>query len=150
MGRRYEQTIRIDASPEAVFDYVADFARHPEWATNPLEVEVTSNGPVAEGSTFTSVGKLFGRHRDRGRVTEFERARRLVFETEGDVGTVLNWFTLEGSGGGTTVTKGQQVTRSSLLTKLTAPVVPVVVPRSLRQNLEAIKSRVEGAGTTSS
>lgn len=150
MGRRYEQSISIDAPPEAVFDYVADFARHREWATNPLNLEVTGSGPIAEGSTFTSVGKLFGTHRDRGRVTEFDRPRRLAFETEGDVGTVLNWFALEPSGSGTTVIKGQQVTRSSLLTKLTSPVVPLVVPRSLRQNLEAIKSRVEGTGSAAS
>lgn len=142
MGRRYERKIKIDASPKAVFDYIAAFERHPEWAANPLEMTVTSSGPTVVGSTFTSIGKAMGTHRDEGRITEFEDARRLAFETEGDIGTVAHWFVLEPSGPETELTKGYQITRSSLFTKALSPLLPLFVPRGLEHDLAEIKKRV--------
>ena len=43
----------IDASPEAVFAYLADLPRHGEWgAQTGFTVFRTSDGPIAEGSFF--------------------------------------------------------------------------------------------------
>ncbi len=147
MGKAYEQTVEIDAAPDAVFDYVANFERHPEWASNPLEVSVTSSGPIGESSTFTSVGKLMGTHHDSNRVTEFDRPRRIGFVSEGDVGTVRNWFAFEDAGSGTRLTKGSQITRATTLFKLFSPLYPVLVPRGLAKDLRSIKARVEGGAS---
>ena len=52
--KRFEDRISIHASAGRVFDYVADFTRHGEWGGNGLEVTKATDGPVAEGSTFST------------------------------------------------------------------------------------------------
>ena len=48
-------TINLNASQQAVYDYVSDFARHGEWSDG-LRLEVLSDEPLAVGSKFRSLG----------------------------------------------------------------------------------------------
>lgn len=56
----FNYQISINATPDAVFEYVSDFARHGEWTEN-LRIEAVSDGPIAVGSEYRSVGKLMGK-----------------------------------------------------------------------------------------
>lgn len=43
-------------SIDGAFDYVADVTRHPEWATNPMQVEHLTPGEIKVGAKYRAVG----------------------------------------------------------------------------------------------
>jgi uncharacterized membrane protein len=47
-----EAVITIDAPIQTVYDYFADFTRHPEWVKNLSKVTATTTGPMRVGSRF--------------------------------------------------------------------------------------------------
>jgi uncharacterized protein YndB with AHSA1/START domain len=71
-------TIRVEASPEAVFDLIADPARAPEWQTLLAEIGDVSGRPGGVGSSYTGYYRVAGR-RIEGRfvVTAAERPKLL-------------------------------------------------------------------------
>src|ERR1043165_2228771 len=50
----------IRAQPEAVFAYISDLTRHPEWSGGNLKVDALSSGPVAVGMQYVSHGDVPG------------------------------------------------------------------------------------------
>jgi carbon monoxide dehydrogenase subunit G len=50
-----------DAPPETVFDLLADHTKFPVWDPYIIEVTLSSEGPIREGSRGVTVGKLMGR-----------------------------------------------------------------------------------------
>ena len=55
---RGEATIDIQASPEQVYEYVANFHKHIEWNHQPTEMVQTSKGAIGVGSTFRTTEQL--------------------------------------------------------------------------------------------
>jgi uncharacterized membrane protein len=47
-----QATISIQAPVEVIYDYLLDFARHPQWVKNISKVQPLSNGPTNVGSQF--------------------------------------------------------------------------------------------------
>ena len=140
-----ERQTTIGAPAEKVFKYVADISRHGEWAAHRLEIEQSSQGPIAVGSTFTSVGHEMGTHRGQVTVTEFVPSSKLVFEAEDDTGRFRHHFLLQAEGGGTRLTKGVEPLRWSLMFKLLSPVATAFLfPRGLDGDLQRIKAKLEG------
>jgi hypothetical protein len=45
-------TTSIPLSSSALYEYLLDFTRHPEWVSNLKQVTPTSDGPVRVGATF--------------------------------------------------------------------------------------------------
>ncbi|MDO8614480.1 MAG: SRPBCC family protein [Dehalococcoidia bacterium] len=141
-----ERQITINASPEQVYRYVSDIARHPEWAGHDLKIESTSPGPVAVGSTFTSIGHQMGEHKAQVRVTELQPNSSVVFEAEDDTGHFRHYFRLQAGDGGTLLTKGSDPLRLSLMLKLLMPIGRLyMVPRGLDGDLRRIKARLEAS-----
>lgn len=106
--------IHVDAPPEAVFDYVSDMKRHPEWA-NPkakLTIEEVSGGAPALGSKYRSSGLFVGKPTNADiEVSRFDRPRvfayRLAQHFEGKKDTHYEQtYTLAPKDGGTDVDKG--------------------------------------------
>ena len=140
-----ERRITINASPEQVFGYLSDITRHPEWASHDLKVERTSSGPVAVGSTFSSVGHQMGEHKAQIKVTECDPNSGFAFEAEDDTGLFRHYFRVQPGDGGTVLTKGFDPLRLSMMLKLLMPVGRMfIVPRELDGNLKAIKAKLEG------
>jgi len=80
----YDYKIAIDASPEKVFEYVSDFTKHGEW-TNDLHIEAVSDGPIAVGSEYKSVGELMGKQlANKVIITEFDAPNRIAFTATDD------------------------------------------------------------------
>ena len=81
---------RLAAAPEAVFRYVADIRRHPEWSSNPMTVERLDEGPARVGSRYRAVGRQGGRSWPSTLViTAYEPPARFAFTaTGGPIGTV--------------------------------------------------------------
>lgn len=49
--------IFVDAPLQAVFDYVSDLTRHPEWSGGELQIEAVTSDPVGIGKEYISRGK---------------------------------------------------------------------------------------------
>ncbi len=50
-----EQSVVIQASISAVYDYVSDFPRHTEWNHQPTKMIKQTEGPVGVGSVFRTI-----------------------------------------------------------------------------------------------
>jgi uncharacterized membrane protein len=57
-------SIEINRTPEDVFAYVADLARHGEWQQQILSVHIDTDGPTRVGSRATDKRRLPGGTRD--------------------------------------------------------------------------------------
>lgn len=105
----------IDASPEALYDVIADVTRMPE-----LSPEIVSCEWI-DGATGPAVGARFRALNSAGRgpkwhnvpvVTVAERGRELAFSrTEKGAGTIVWRYVFTPEGTGTTVTESYEVTR---------------------------------------
>ena len=90
--------IFIQAPVERVFEYLADVEKHVEWSGTlsfGLEsITKLTDGPLALGSRFRSVGKLSHRAgvEDNSTVTELEPNERLAWETVSDGAGQQNTF----------------------------------------------------------
>ena len=89
-GFRTHPSVTSSASPEAVFDVIADLRNHLIWSGERAESDgfkmltlEAPPGPVAVGTTFTSSGSA-GKNtfHDRSVVTEVSPPRTFVIETD--------------------------------------------------------------------
>ena len=57
----FHASVTIDRPPAAVFAYVADIARWPEWRMAVNNAELVTPGPVGVGTRITVAGSAMGR-----------------------------------------------------------------------------------------
>ena len=79
---RFQQSTTFNAAPSTVYGYLTDITKHAEWSSHGLTVEKASEGPVAVGSTFNTVGKLMGTHHAVVTVTALVPNERIGFESD--------------------------------------------------------------------
>jgi len=138
--------IDIDAAPDKVFAYLADFRRHHEWTTPGHNVVITpaSDGPTAVGSHFDSVGHQMGEQRDKLEVTEFVPGSRLAYDaTMKDGNSMRHTFELASSGRGTRLTKRYRSLKSNLTARLATPLQEIIMRRMMAGDVKRIKARME-------
>jgi uncharacterized protein YndB with AHSA1/START domain len=143
--KTFEAQTTIDARPEAVFGYVSDFSKHGEWSGHGLQVAKDTDGPVAVGSTYSTVAKQFGTQREHRTVTELDQGRVFGWDSTGALGTIHHRFTVAAADGGTSLTKSAELRGPSLLAKLTSFRVSKGIPEGLRSDVEKIKARLESS-----
>src|SRR5712691_10704749 len=120
----------INAPAGQVYDYVADFTRHGEWSGHGLQVTKSTEGPVAVGSSFSTMAKQFGTQREQSTVTELSPGSAFAWESTGALGRARHRFSLAGDGGKTTLSKSAEIVEPTFLAKLTnARGAGVVGPR---------------------
>ena len=101
---RVEDTFVVRRPPEAVFDYLTDPVRLPEWQTSTVEVRRERSGPLEVGERFKEVHAAMGRKLE-STVEVAERARPSAFALrilDGALPLDGRW-TFEGNGEGTRV-----------------------------------------------
>ena len=142
-----EKHITINAQPDKVFGYLADFPRHAEWAQHKLKIDQTSQGPVGQGSTFKSVGHQFGRdNEDTVTITEFVPNQKVVYESMANEGHFRHWIEVKPADGGAEVTKGAQVLKMRFpMNVMFAIIGPFVLPAGLNGDLKRIKEKLEAS-----
>jgi len=140
---RYRASTIIAAEPQHVFDYLADFTRHPEWAGDDLTVELVDDGPTRLGSRFRSDGKQMGLRRDELVVTRYEPPRHLEFESLGDEGQFRNAFELTAVPGGTRLSKTFESVHTQGLARLAQAFYPLMGWPTMKRDLARIKRRLE-------
>jgi hypothetical protein len=106
-GMHREASIEIQASPEAIYDLIADLPRMGEWSPENIGGEWQNGGSGKVGDRY------IGHNRTSERswsvpvmVTVAERGRCFEFVTRPDEGPYVRWtYRLEPSGAGTRVTE---------------------------------------------
>jgi uncharacterized protein YndB with AHSA1/START domain len=101
---RVEDTFEVRRPPEAVFDYLTDPERLPEWQTSTVEVRREGSGPLEVGERFKEVHAAMGRKLE-STVEVAESARPSAFALrilDGALPLDGRW-TFEANGGGTRV-----------------------------------------------
>jgi uncharacterized protein YndB with AHSA1/START domain len=146
---RIESQTTINAPAEAVFAYLTDFSRHPEWAGQQLAITPANEGPAKVGSTYSSVGHQMGTHRGIVTVTELVPNQKLVFESDDDTGRFRHTFELKGEGAQTELSKTFEPLQPGAMFRVMSPLIlRFMTPKALAQDVVRIKAKVEGAAAT--
>lgn len=143
--KRFEDRISIHAPASRVFEYVADFTRHGEWAGHGLEVEKSTDGSVAVGTTFSTTAKQFGTQREQSTITELTPGRTFAWDSIGTLGRVHHWFSLSEDGEFTTLSKGAEMVDPTFLAKVTRLKLSRDIPKGIHSDLANIKASIEAS-----
>ena len=141
----------IKAPPEAVFAYVSDLARHPEWSGASLSIKPLSPGPVAVGKEYDSQGDVAGQkdRPNRVRVTELQPPSRFAFTaSDPGFGEVPHTFTFTPQDGGTLLDR-TVVLNLPPLTAFAFQVFirPLIGKPMMDKSLAKLKARLEAAAS---
>ncbi|MGE3268601.1 MAG: SRPBCC family protein [Chloroflexota bacterium] len=116
MGRISRELV-IGVPPEALFAFLAQPERLPEWTPGVISVILTSPAPVGLGSTTETQVEAFGmRQTLLGRCTVFEPPHRLVVQNETTGGLTLGAVSI----GKVTTTSASELTPEGTGTRLRA------------------------------
>ena len=150
----------IAASPEAVFDAVANGRNYGEAIPDIDTVEYMTTHEVGLGARFRETrrfsgwkaifAKVFSLSATESEVIEFDEGRMLRYVTEEDSARSFTTFTVTPIDGDelTRLDMLVEVTLHSGLAKLVSPLLKVAAKRGLRADLDAVKAYVE-AGSAS-
>ena len=140
---RIDQSVQIDAAPEAVFAFITDTSNARRWDSSLEEMEITSGGELAEGSTVREVRKSMGwRSETTYRINEFEQNRAMGWTTVSGQFDGEGAITLEPGGGGTRLTM-QMEASLPLLMKPMSLIFSPMMNRQVRKDLRRLKALVE-------
>jgi len=133
----WSASVRIAKPPQNVFDTICDYPSTPQWLKGIKEAKFVTPGPLRPGSKVKVV---------RGRITieftakEVVPPRQLTMAISQGKVTGVTTFTLKPDGGGTTVEHTLDLDLKGLL-----KLFGFVIGRGLKKDLQALKTRVEGA-----
>ncbi|MEL7158232.1 MAG: SRPBCC family protein [Actinomycetota bacterium] len=149
-GMYHEQTIEIDAAPEAVYDLVSDLGRMGEWSPENRGGEWLDGGRGRTGDRFEGHNKIGDREWSVVcQVVSAERPTEFEFVTGEPDAPFVRWsYRLSGSGP-TTLTEVWNVEQlpPSLATRTPEQLAEraEAVRASMAQTLAGIKASAEGA-----
>jgi uncharacterized protein YndB with AHSA1/START domain len=140
---KIERHITVAATPQDVYVYLADFARHPDWSYPPHNLRLTPPGDVRVGSTFDSTGREMGRDNlNHVTITEAMPNARLAYEAVMDDGQRwLNEIELAPEGSGTKITKRAVSTYLPLVKRI---LYVVLGPMAAAEGRKIIDSDLQG------
>ncbi|GLW90096.1 SRPBCC family protein [Actinokineospora globicatena] len=82
-----ERSFTVQAEPEAVVDYLKDFARTEEWDPGTVSCRRVDEGPIRVGSTWHNVSKFLGSETELTYQLTVSEPRRLQFVGKNDTAT---------------------------------------------------------------
>ena len=141
----YERSTTVNCTPDKAFAYVSDIAKHADWSTHGLEVEKTSEGPVAVGSTYATTGHLMGTHKAEVRIVDLVPNEKVVYECSDDTGQFRHYISVAPENGATRLTKGVEPIKTNTLLTILGPFRGLIIPRGLAADLRRIKQKLEAA-----
>ena len=136
----------IEATPDQVWEAIADPTTHVEWMADAVAIDMVSPGPVAVGTEMrclTRVGPF--RTNDRLRIVVWDPPARMGVLHEGVI-TGVGLFTVEGSGDGTRFGWSESLRFPWWLGgPLAERAAKPVLARIWRKNLDSLKELIEVA-----
>ena len=136
-----EESIHIEASPEAVYDYISDIGRHPEWANQKLVMRSLGDGRFESLMTMSAMKARAVIH-----VELAERPRRFVYVADDDVSGPHRWhFDVSSDATGSTVRFGIERLHEKFPFTLMQPILffPLIGRPGMRKGLARIKATLE-------
>lgn len=139
--------VDVDGTPEQVFGYLADVARHGEWSPKAMRIEGVEPGtPATVGRRFVSYGWVPGdaEHRNEVEVVAVEAPRTLTLESTDRGETFVNTFTVTSRGRGVRVERTADFPRPGGLVRLVFPLImSALVKPDMTKGLKLLKANVE-------
>jgi uncharacterized protein YndB with AHSA1/START domain len=138
----------VKAPTEAVFAYVSDLTRHPEWSGARLQIVAVSSDSIAVGKQYISHGDV-ANQKDRLNqlhVTEYQSPTRFAFiARDPDFGDVPHIFTFTPKDGGTLLERTVTVTLSPARAFLFRTLIrPLLAKPLMDKALAKLKAKLEG------
>lgn len=125
----YHDTIQGSKTPEAAFDYLADFTSTLDWDPSVDRAERLDDGPVGPGSKFKIVTRFAGRDVELVyEIVEYDHPRRVVLRGENKTTVSIDTIEVAPDGAGCTVTYDAQLELAGPL-KLADPLVHLIFQR---------------------
>ena len=144
---KVEYDVTMAAPPEAVFDYVTDVERIPEWqsAAGVRRVTKADAGPLRVGSTFRMERESRGNVAQIDcTITTLEPSRRFDFHTLDNDGFVGDFrTTLAPAGDGTALNWSVRMQPPNLLYRVLQPVIAREIRRSADLDFANLKRILE-------
>ncbi len=142
-------SVVINAAPEAVFDYVSDLTRHPEWSGGKLKIEALTPGPVGVGSAYKSYGEVAGQQNrpNELRVIKFESPTLFEFVAKDpDFGKVVNAFKFTPQKGDTLMERTLSMNMNPVMAFVFKLFIrPLVGQPMMDKSFAALKAKLEAA-----
>lgn len=137
------ESVIIDRPIDEVFAYAGEPSNDPQWSTAFVEARMTSDGPLAKGSTFTEQMRFLGKRFDiECEVTEYEPGQRVAFNVAAGSNTGVHVRTFEPMDSGTRVTLLTEGDSSGMF-KIADPVLTKVGTRQMAADLHVLKAIIE-------
>lgn len=139
-------SVHIDAPPSAVFAYIADEHRTPEWYEAVRSARKMTPGPTEKGTIFEFVRRLpQGEVVNEVEITEFEEPRRIAFASKRGPTPFVYRYLIEPAPGGAMLVLNASITGEGLRgpAALLAPVAGRFFGKGMARNLQALKVRLE-------
>ncbi len=139
--------ITINATPEAVWPWIADLAKHGEWSPKPYRVELVSGETGKVGSRYRSAGWIPGDkdHANDVEITESVPHSRFALRADEQMGSFANTYDLTPVAGGTEVTYRLVFPKVGGVQGLMLPILfPLVGKPNIGKRMKLLKAKVEG------
>jgi uncharacterized protein YndB with AHSA1/START domain len=135
-----EVSVDITAPPEIVYQYLADFRRHPEWSHGLAALEPSDGDAHEVGAEFAATERVPQRFTSFARITALEPARRIAWDAWVPRLMRVEWeIELSPVGDGTRVVQRCRFYPQSLLARaLLALVRHRQIPAENRRSLERL------------
>jgi uncharacterized protein YndB with AHSA1/START domain len=140
--------VLVKAPQGKVFDYVADVARHGEWASEPDHMRVSAEKPAppAVGSRYKAEGVLNGRvNPSVVTITELQPPNRLAFDAEDSNSVFHHEFAFSPRDGGTNVERIVTMTKGPFYFPLVLAIFKGTVQKNYGGAMENLKEKMESA-----
>lgn len=136
------RSFTVTAEPEAVRDYLVDFAHAEQWDPGTQRCERIDTGPVRIGSRWHNASRFLGRTVELTYTLVTADPDRLVFEGTNDASTSKDDLRLTRSGDGTRIDYTATIKLTGRLGRLLDPLLALpirgVADRTVTQMTEAL------------
>jgi carbon monoxide dehydrogenase subunit G len=119
------RTFDVDAAPEVVVPYLADFSHAEQWDPGTVRCVRNEDGPVAVGATWHNTSKIAGISTELTYTLEQLSADHIVLVGRNDTATSTENIEVSPNGSGSTITYTNEVQFNGAA-KLATPLVKLV------------------------
>ena len=135
---RFEADIRIKATPEAIWDAVADPETWPDWTQAVSRVKKLSDGPLGVGSRLLITIWCIMPVRLHMTITEFVPGQRVAMEGKALIVRMSRYYVLQPQNGRTRAIVGGEATG------LLAPLTWVIGQVLSKEIVQDLRVKIEG------
>jgi uncharacterized protein YndB with AHSA1/START domain len=138
--------VKINASLDAVWPWVAQLDKHSEWSPKPFSLELVSGDANTVGSKYRSVGSVPGdsNHANEVQITEVVPNQRFALDASDENGVYHNTYDFRAVDGGTEVTYSLVFPEMKGATKYLLPILfPIVGKSDIKKRLNLLKAKAE-------